>query len=186
VKLTDADLMQVRKFAVENGLTVEQAKGVFKQRAETNDSALARQAAANAELQKEWGTAREERVALAVVNAETMGAPAAWVEADKTGNADANTVKWLYNIARSVGSEGNSFGREPGVTRTPTLTPQEAEAQIAELQKDPAWRNEGDPSHRSKVMRMVQLVEIANAGKPVGDGLGMVVGDPTVRTSSGG
>ena len=186
VKLADNDLMAVRKYALETGLTVSQAQKVFKQRAEANEAALARQATANEELKREWGTATEERKALAVVNAEKMGAPAALIEAVRTGNADASTVKWLYNVARSVGSEGNNFGREPGVTRTPSMTPQEAEAQIAELQKDPAWRNESDANHRAKVMRMVQLVEIANAGKPVGDGLGMVVGDPTVRTSSGG
>ena len=56
------------------------------------------------------------------------------------------------------------------------MTPQEAEAQIAELQKNPEWRTEGSARHQQLVMKMVELVEIANAGKPVGDGLGHIVG----------
>jgi hypothetical protein len=168
--------MAVRKFALENGYTVEQAKGLFKVRAQQREDALAKSALWNEDLKREWGTATEERKALAIVAAEKMGAPTQLVEAARTGNLEPSAMKWLYSVAKAVGSEGNSLSREPAAQRQPSMTPAEAEAQISELQKNPAWRNEGDPRHNQLIMKMVELVEIANTGKQVGDGVGHIVG----------
>lgn len=176
VKLPDEELMSIKKFALENGYTVEQAKGLYKVRAQQHEDKLAARARHKESLKTEWGQTTEERTALAVATAEKMGAPKELVEAARSGDLDAGQMKWLYNVAKSLGTgDGNSMGREPAAPRAPSMTPSEAESQIAELQKSPAWRNEGDPRHQQLIHKMVELVEIANAGKPVGDGVGHVM-----------
>lgn len=181
VKLEEGHVEQVRALAKELGLTRKQAEKVFARRAAELDDLSARIAKARVDLKAEWGTAVDERSALAIAAAEKMGAPAELIKNAKAGNLDAPAMKWLYSVAKALGpGEGNVMAREPAASTTPSMTPDEAEAQISELQKNPAWRNENDPRHWTLVQKMVKLVEIANLGKEVGEGsaTGHVIGMP--------
>lgn len=58
-------------------------------------------------LSQEWGEALDQRTRLAATIAEKSGAPTALITAIKEGNADAETMKWLYGLSKQMSGEGS-------------------------------------------------------------------------------
>jgi hypothetical protein len=180
VKLSEPTIAEVRAFAKENGLTKAQAEKVFRKQAETEEARATVISKAQAEIRAEWGAATDERRALAAEFAEKMGFTGI-SKALKDGLLDKSTTLGFYKLAKSVGSEGNAMSREIGAPPSGAMTPAEAEMQIAELQKNEAWKNGNHPNHWNMVLKMRDLVGAAAAGRSE-SGLGGGAVSKTVLT----
>jgi hypothetical protein len=114
---------------------------------------------ARATLKKELGDAFDERLLAAAAAVKKMGGSDAEVDAIRTGNVPPHVARQWIAVAKSIGAEGSEFGREGGGgTR---MTPAEAQAQIAELYKNPALTEKNHPENKRLAEKLVNLHRIA-------------------------
>lgn len=112
-------------------------------------------------LKSEYGGGYDRHLNMAVKYAEVTGAPAGLVEAIKDGSAGADTIKWLMKTANSIGSEKiNLADEEQGGTGG--LTPEEAESQIADIMRNPAYFDGDHPDHARLVKKAAELTKLKN------------------------
>lgn len=113
----------------------------------------------NAELQKEWGAATDERTKMAINFAEKSGAPEGLIDSLKNNEVDASTVQWLYAQSKNL-SEGGMPPQDLGNNNPGRMTPAEAEDRIQEI-----YNNPNHPYHANDpaaVKRFMELVGFAN------------------------
>ena len=183
VKLSETTIAEVRAFAKENGLTKAQAQKVFQKQAATEELRQSTINKAREEIRSEWGSATDERRALAAEFADKMGFTGIG-KALKEGILDKSTTLGFYKLAKSIGSEGNTMVRENQGPPSGAMTPAEAEMQIAELQKNEAWKNGNHPNHWNMVLKMRDLVGAAASGRS-NSGLGGGASSKNVLTRDG-
>lgn len=114
-------------------------------------------------LGKEWGMAYDARTAQAIDALEKTGAPAALVEQAKNGGVGADTLKWAYSLANSLGTEGMHVATQEGGASPDS--PDEARAKIQEIlnNKEHAYWDRSNPLNKSASEKMVELQRQANA-----------------------
>ncbi len=152
-----------RKLAHDTGLTKGQFKKFLSKAMEVDieqaQTAQTTQKEALVALDKEWGLAARERMDMAMSIAERTQAPPEILEAFKQGNLPPATVRWLYGLSVSLGSEGNNLGSSPSSSNG-KMTPGEAQDKIAEI-----YGNREHPFHKGEknaMNRMIELVATAN------------------------
>ena len=149
------------------GLTPEQFKGVV---LDFNASSRAQQAVAAKPVQEatdalkgEWGAAYDQRNATVVSMLSKFKFPPQVVEAFTNAQADAASIKSLYAIAEALGGEGGELLSDiPGGGPAAAMTPAEAEARIAEIQRSPDYTSTDVQVRKAAVERMVVLQKYAS------------------------
>ena len=114
-------------------------------------------------LKQEWGIVYEDNLQL--VNSVMKGtdAPKDMLEAAANGALGADSLKWLHNIGKQLGTEGINFNKDEFSSR---VTPAEAKERSAEIMNDskgPYW-DASHPQHQEYVQRVVDLNRAAAAG----------------------
>lgn len=151
----------LKKAAHEAGLTQNQFAKMYQTLIKPSlDSSAARAAEVEkgrAELAKEWGYAFQVKEQTAQALLQKTGAPAELVDAAAKGQLNANTLRWLDQLATSIGREGlDLVNHGQGGNR---MTPAEAQAQINEIMnnRSHAYWNTSDPAHKQAVKDVVDL-----------------------------
>ena len=114
-------------------------------------------------LKQEWGIVYEDNLQLVQSVMKGTGAPKEFLELAADGKLPADSLKWLYNIGKQLGSEGINFSKDESSSR---LAPAEAKARSAEIMADeagPYW-DSAHPQHKEYVQRVVDLNRAAAAG----------------------
>lgn len=114
-------------------------------------------------LKQEWGIVYEDNLQLVDSVMKGTGAPKEMLELAASGVLPADTLKWLYNIGKQLGTEGINFNKDESTTR---LAPAEARARAQEILDDstgPYW-DSSHPLHREYVQKVVDLNKAALAG----------------------
>ncbi len=166
-KPSDDRIASLKATALEAGLTKTQfnklATSVFNAEGQQIESGNQKTKESLAGLGKEWGMAYDARTAQAIDALEKTGAPTALIEQAKAGNVGADTFKWAYSIANSLGTEGMQVSNQGnGVGSS---TPNEAKAQIQEIYSNkahPFW-DRSNPLNKQAMDKMVELQRQANA-----------------------
>lgn len=121
-------------------------------------------------LTKDWGSAKDQKVAAVVKLAEATKAPAGLIAALKEGGANSDTYKWLDGIATALtGGEGINFDNNDS-TPTGSLTPTEAKHQISEIMsniKHP-YRDRSHPQHQEWIKPGGEMTKLQKMANPVG------------------
>ncbi|KKN23612.1 hypothetical protein LCGC14_0903140 [marine sediment metagenome] len=115
-------------------------------------------------LKQEWGIVYEDNVQLVNSVMKGTGAPKDMLELAADNKLPAETVKWLFNIGKQLGTEGINFDKDE--SSTTRLAPSEAAAQAKELindSKGPYW-DASHPDHKDSIQRYVDLMRAAAAG----------------------
>lgn len=167
VELDHSEIGMFKHIAHRHGLTPAQFKGVvldfnMAHRAKAADAAKPVQEATDA-LKGEWGAAYDKRNGTVVAMLEQFKFPPAVVEAFTGGQADAASIKSLYAIAEALGGEGGGLLNDiPGQGANVVMTPAEAEARIAEIQRSPDYSSTDVAVRKAAVERMVALQKFAS------------------------
>lgn len=115
-------------------------------------------------LKQDWGIVFEDNIQLVNSVMKGTGAPKDMLELAADNKLPAETVKWLFNIGKQLGTEGINFDKDE--SSTTRLAPSEAAAQAKELigdDKGPYW-NADHPDHKDSIKRYVDLMRAAAAG----------------------
>lgn len=152
------DEEQLRGYAQKLGLTKKQYVELAKEVVTERSKAVAASSEARKALRTELGDAFEERLSAAAVAARKLGASEAMVKALKEGNVPAEQAKLWIGVAKSMGTEGSEFGSREG-GGSGRMTPQEAEAQIAEIYRNPLINDKA--RNGPLVAKLVELHGIA-------------------------
>lgn len=125
----------VRAEAHSLNLTGKQFKQYVKSAVERSHQAITQQNQAHQEdikgLMTEWGPAFEQNIGDAVHFAEQTGAPQAFLDWVKGGQADSGTLKWLQQLSANTGERVNAKG-DP-ITRIDSVV--EMEEQVKEINR---------------------------------------------------
>jgi hypothetical protein len=149
-----------KALAHEAGLTKIQFAQFIGKLAERNAHANNERESAQSEdlagLRGEWGQAFEQRAGICAKVAQRTGAPQQLCEAIEAGQADAKTMKWLYDLSTQLGQgEGMNFtGNDPSIE-----SPTEVQGRIDDIMSNPQhpyWHS-SHPSHKQAVDRMLEL-----------------------------
>lgn len=163
----DERIEAFRDIAHRYGLTKDQFKGVMADVLAADAQIIQGQQTAlnesRAALHKEWGAVFEERTAQALKLAESTGAPAAFVDAIKTGAVNGEALKWLHSLSSRMGDKLNIVNDE---NNSGKMTPGEAQSRISEImgnRKHPYWDSH-HPDHKRALDTVVELGRLADAG----------------------
>jgi hypothetical protein len=160
------------KWFHEAGLNGQQARAVSeKWNAHVKETLTAQQqeiadrdAAQTAQLKKDWGADFDQHVGIVDAAIEKFGMKDDQLLALKQAMGPAEAMKFLHNIGKGMGVEGDLVGAGKGGGFNGT-TAQQAHAQIGELRKDPSFTARflaGDVEARREMER---LHKIAYAGE---------------------
>lgn len=156
-----------RDIAHKYGLTKDQFKGVMADVLSADAQIIQNQQealnASRAALHKEWGAVFDERSAQALKLAESTGAPAAFVDAIKSGAVNGEALKWLHGLSARMGDKLNITKDENSSGK---MTPSEAQSRIDEImrnRKHPYWDSH-HPDHKRAMDTIVELGRLASAG----------------------
>jgi hypothetical protein len=156
----EVDEAQLRETAKKLGLTKKGYATLVQETVERAKSAAVAQSEQRKAIQKELGTATEERLAAAALTAQKLGESAEYVTALRNGAVPVAEMKRWLNVAKALGSEGGDLGgRDPG--RNAKLTPDEAKMQISELRRNKALADPMDPAHDAAVAKLHALTAMA-------------------------
>lgn len=163
----DERIEAFRDIAHKYGLTKDQFKGVMADVLSADAQIVQNQKYAlnesRAALHKEWGAVFDERSAQALKLAESTGAPAAFVEAIKTGAVNGEALKWLHSLSARMGDKLNIVTDE---SNSGKMTPSEAQSRISEImnnRKHPYWDSH-HPEHKRAMDTVIELGRLADAG----------------------
>ena len=156
---------EMKKAAHDAGLTPDQFAQVYKQfvlpSLNANAAHLAEVKQGRDALAQEWGYAFQTKEQTAQALLEKTGAPSQLIEAAKKGQLNADTLRWVDQLATSIGREGlDLVNHGQGGGR---MTPAEAKAQISEIMnnRSHAYWNASDPMHEQAKKDIVDLHRIA-------------------------
>lgn len=167
-----ADMSQaeaMRDIAHKYHLTDAQFAGIASEMAQANllanEAALADVKAGHEELQKEWGQDYNRRMSLGLNIAKLTDAPPDLIKMFENGHANAESAKWLYNLASKFKGEGANLLKDEN-SRKPKMTPEEAAKRITDIQNNkehPYWKKSA-PGHKAAMKKMAELYEAKMAG----------------------
>ena len=123
---------QLQKIAHDAGLTKKQfsklAEKLIGADIETANAMKESQSADQKALATEWGAALEQRTKVARAVAEKTGAPDSLLQMIDAGQADTNTMKWLFGLSKSMGESMPISNQEPSID-----TPSQVRGQIDDI-----------------------------------------------------
>jgi hypothetical protein len=105
-------------------------------------------------LRGEWGQAFEQRAGVCAKVAQRTGAPQNLSEAIQKGEADSQTMKWLYALSQQLGGEGNNFID----TNAPAVdAPAEIQGKINDVMANPShpYWDSTHPQHKQALDKMM-------------------------------
>lgn len=144
---------------------MEAYRDVYAKQAEAlNDSIAAEARAAEQALRKEWGAGYEERLHAVTAMIKSMGGEDALSAVNEAGmGRNPAILKLFAKLAEATGQAGGlKGGNQGGFT---TKTPKQAQAEIADKQRDPqffaAYTNRDHPAHAETVREMAELYKLA-------------------------
>lgn len=114
------------------------------------------------ELRGEWATAFDERVEAGKTVAEKLGAPPELIEALSQGTANAQTQRFLWNVAKAIGTEPANLPTREGVQGG--IDRGEALSQAQEILEKMITIPPGDPQYEHLMAKRLKLMEIAGGG----------------------
>ncbi len=160
-------MVDFAKLAHSLGLTKAQYKGMLTSLVEkttkTTEEVDEQFQAASRALKQEWGIVYEDNLQLVQSVMKGTDAPKELMELAADNKLPADSLKWLYNIGKQLGSEGINFQKDESTTR---LSPSEAKSRSDEIMNDrkgPYWDG-AHPQHKEYVQRVVDLNRAAAAG----------------------
>lgn len=109
-------------------------------------------------LQGEWGQAYPVRLEKIAGLLEKTGAPEYLIESLKGQSLTSGDLKWLYSMAESLGAEGRSLTDDKGDSRD--VDPGEALEQIAEIERNPDYRDASSPNQKRLIARHAKLMDL--------------------------
>lgn len=113
-----------------------------------------------AALKQEWGAGYEARIAKVKGLLDSSGAPEELTKGVNSGSLNAASMRWLYAMADSLGSEGKELTNH-GKQGEITTTPEEALEQLNELERRPELWDAASPDHKRLVNKRVDLMRLA-------------------------
>ena len=117
-------------------------------------------------LQKEWGAAFEPRVKQLARFLEDSDAPNGLVQAVANKQVPPETFKWLHGLYQKMNpKEGNNASTDGYSEGEQAITPDEAQMQIQEILRNPAYFNASDPMQKLLIKKMLKLQELAHPKK---------------------
>jgi hypothetical protein len=152
--------------AFKSGLTRKQFKGVLNQVIETEKSANMvneeRSAQEMANLNLEWGPAKEGKVNRIVNLLKRSNAPEHLVNSAINGTLDAGALRWLDGVIGGLGGEASEMWVGHDQANAGGTTPAEAEQRISEIWANRAhpYHNKRDPGHGAAKLEMERLYAI--------------------------
>jgi hypothetical protein len=161
VKLSDEELGKLRQVAKKRGYTTAQFKSLLEDVGVERAGALKAAKENQAALRAEFGAAYAEKMKEIDAIALATNAPQALRESIAKGQVDKATAVYLLNVGKQLGTETRQIAGQPGGGSN-TLTPVEAEAQIAQLL--PVLTNsKTSPEERKRLQgRLAVLERFAN------------------------
>lgn len=168
-KVSDERMDGLKKQALEAGLTKAQFNkfvgSLMKGEGAGVSDALSKRNESRSSLQKEWGSAFDDRQSSAVAILEKTGAPQELIEQAKAGELGGETLKWAHGLSTSIGTEGMEFGKQKD-SSSGRLTPAEAREQIGEIMRNKEgayWGKSGDAKSQNDARaKMLDLQRLAN------------------------
>lgn len=159
------NLDELRAAANTLGMTKKQFTTYVKGLAGMRADALTKQQAAQAAMKKEWGAAYDERVSAILEVAKKLGGEDIVAEV-KAGRAPPSALKFLFAVTQAVGGEEREVGNQGRGGGAPTLTPDEAAQQKAEIMKRPEYRTRAvNPELHDALVRKVLALNELIVGK---------------------
>ncbi len=161
IKLDADTLGELKQLALQTNMTKAQFKSYAKRMEEMNEFTITQNDDARtrmgAELKSEWGLAFDDRYA--VVERHLLENP----DLGNIKNMSPAQIRGHYAVARSL--NGTPQASSQPVTQHNTLTPDEARAQIEEINKNPLFLDgfHDRDGHRKLLARRIELMRIANA-----------------------
>ena len=152
--------------AHEAGLTVNQAQGLFEKWNELTGSKtqeLEKSAQVESEIQmnelkQEWGRAFEEKTQMARNAVRSFGIESNDIDAIENAIGTGKLMKMFASIGEGLG-ESKFKG---GGTASFTMTPGQAQAEIAQLNLDPTFKSQYIGGNKEAVAKMQKLFKLAN------------------------
>lgn len=155
----------LRDAAVEGGMTQKQFEALAKKTVAGAQNTAAEVKKGLDALKTEWGAAWQTKLQAAAALAQSAGISEGTVAAILGGRLPASQLKTWDYLATAVGSEGGlpgpglgGGGPKNGLTRS------EAELQVAEIQKNPAYFNAKLEGHDRLVGKMNELQAMLHPG----------------------
>lgn len=145
-----------------NGYMAEQMKAMETQQTEKNQVEI------NA-LKQAWGGEYDQKAAVVDRAAETFGMNQEQLAALKSTLGPKGAMEFLYNIGSKIAVEDNTpIGMGAGSTQSLAMTPEQAQAKLADLRADKSFAqlfNSPDPKARMEAREQVdRLTKLAYPG----------------------
>ena len=158
-KFSEAETKAFRERAQALGLSKKQADVALKAELEARTKAATAVKENLAAVEKEWGAGTKERLDKIATVAERFGFDKEWVQGVRDGKVPLNALNPFYKMMSAIGAEGGELGKNNSSTSSKP-TPEEAERQLAELSKNPAFLNPKDPTHQHLQKEFMRLVAL--------------------------
>lgn len=112
-------------------------------------------------LKTEWGDTFDNRMDAVKQLINGDATPPEFKKAIEAGTLPANTLRWLYKMADSVGGEGGEL-KGQGKEQQGAITPNEAEAQISEIMNRPEYWDAASPQQKVLKAKVLDLAKMAD------------------------
>ena len=169
LSFVDGQFDTLKQWAHEAGLTRQQFKTLGELIGKDTYSQQSQvEQALKEELSKvsdEWGLSAEAKYKETIDFAKQSNAPESIVQALNDRNLDSATVFWLNSLAKSIDEAAEASGQDTR-SQSNTLTPYEAQQQIAEIQNNkehPYYA--GDPRARERMLELMRMADPDGFGK---------------------
>lgn len=156
------------------GLSKAQMQGITKNIIDDFTSnmsaAVGKQEEDNNKLKGEWGAGYQPKVDIIKHFAEQTGFSDQFLDAIDEGQISSKDMKAFDHIIKGFSGEGVNIGQQPGDANA-TMTPTEAQTRIDEIMgnKEHAYWNASDPSHKAAIDKIIALGEIAETGRELSE-----------------
>jgi hypothetical protein len=157
----------LRKYALESGLTNKQFKALASQLATQNkteaDASLQSLADARESLKLEWGDTLQSREELVRGWMSQSEAPAALQKLFDDKAIDNDTMNWLYKTANQFKGEVAPIAADGNGGAAPLMQPSEALEKIPQVIGDMLGMRDSDPRYRGLQQKLIQLQTFASS-----------------------
>ena len=155
-------LTKAQKLAHDSNMTQEQFStfltGMANAEKDATLAATDSHEEALAALKREWGAAYDTRHEAILKLVADTDAPPELQQALRENQLPPATVKWLHSWVEAVSDGVNNTVASQGTnTDHPSITPAEAEAQIADIMANPAYWDRSQPQHKILQDRRMKL-----------------------------
>jgi hypothetical protein len=114
------------------------------------------------ELEQEWGMAKDTKMQAIRMMAAQLQMDESLMDSITSDVPNVKVLRLMDTIVRKIGSEGSALQTQIGENGTSVMSPQEAEAQIAEIMGRPEYRDTSSPMQAGLVRKVVELGRFAD------------------------